>query len=137
MSFCPVHTFLVTSPLALTAVLRSVLVSLMREAPRQLLARELWASTGHAGGWWVRQQAYARSAAVGSMLGHMVGLGDRHLDNILLDRESGDLVHIDHSVTFDKGATLRVPEVVPFRLTQMLQVRMGSLGGRLSITPSG
>lgn len=56
------------------------------------------------------------------MLGYIVGLGDRHLDNILLDRETGEVVHIDYSVCFDKGAALRVPEVVPFRLTQMMQV---------------
>lgn len=38
------------------------------------------------------------------------------------DRESCELVHIDFSVCFDKGSTLSVPEVVPFRLTQMMQV---------------
>lgn len=46
----------------------------------------------------------------------------RHLDNILLDQASGEVVHIDYSVCFDKGAALRVPEVVPFRLTQMMEV---------------
>ena len=52
----------------------------------------------------------------------MLGLGDRHLDNILLDLASGQVVHIDFNLSFDKGALLRVPEVVPFRLTQLLQV---------------
>ena len=52
----------------------------------------------------------------------MLGLGDRHLDNILLDLASGQVVHIDFNLSFDKGAMLRVPEVVPFRLTQLLQV---------------
>jgi len=37
-------------------------------------------------------------------------------------RDSCELVHIDFSVCFDKGAGLAVPEVVPFRLTQMMQV---------------
>jgi PI-3-kinase-related kinase SMG-1 len=55
-------------------------------------------------------------------LGWLLGLGDRHLDNLLLDTESGELLHIDFSVCFDKGAGLGVPEVVPFRLTQMMQV---------------
>jgi hypothetical protein len=41
----------------------------------------------------------------------------------LLDTEGGELLHIDFSVCFDKGAGLGVPEVVPFRLTQMMQVR--------------
>lgn len=56
------------------------------------------------------------------MLGWMLGLGDRHLDNLLLDTDSGELIHIDFSVCFDKGAGLAVPEVVPFRLTQLMQV---------------
>ena len=55
-------------------------------------------------------------------VGHVLGLGDRHLDNILLDLASGQVVHIDFNLSFDKGALLRVPEVVPFRLTQLLQV---------------
>lgn len=40
-------------------------------------------------------------------------------------RDSCELVHIDFSVCFDKGASLAVPEVVPFRLTQMMQVGCG------------
>ena len=40
----------------------------------------------------------------------MIGLGDRHLDNILMDLASGEVVHIDWNVSFDKGARLKVPE---------------------------
>lgn len=61
------------------------------------------------------------------MLGWLLGLGDRHLDNLLLDTDSGELLHIDFSVCFDKGAGLAVPEVVPFRLTQMMQVGQGTV----------
>ena len=32
-------------------------------------------------------------------------------------------MHIDFNVVFDQGLRLRVPEIVPFRLTQMLKVR--------------
>ena len=60
--------------------------------------------------------------AVMSMVGYILGLGDRHLENILLDKRSAEIVHIDYNVCFEKGARLRVPEVVPFRLTQTLQV---------------
>ena len=35
------------------------------------------------------------------------------------------MVHIDYGVCFDKGAKLKVPEVVPFRLTPMLQAALG------------
>jgi len=53
------------------------------------------------------------------MVGHIVGLGDRHGENLLLDSVSGDIVHVDFSCLFDKGITLQQPEVVPFRLTQV------------------
>ena len=53
----------------------------------------------------------------------MLGLGDRHLDNILLDVGSGEVVHIDFNLAFDKGLQLRVPEIVPFRLTSTVKAR--------------
>ena len=55
-------------------------------------------------------------------VGYLLGLGDRHLDNILLDKHTGRVVHIDYNIVFDKGRQLRVPEIVPFRLTHTLQV---------------
>ncbi|KAI8852505.1 hypothetical protein BC829DRAFT_414483 [Chytridium lagenaria] len=59
--------------------------------------------------------------AMTSILGYIIGLGDRHLDNIMLDLRSGNVIHIDFNVCFEKGARLRVPERVPFRLTQNLE----------------
>ncbi len=84
-------------------------------SPRQLLARVLWAGGGSAALAWRRQQRYSRSLAVMSCMGHLLGLGDRHLDNILLEGREAGVVHIDYNVCWDKGAKLRVPEVVPFR----------------------
>lgn len=63
-----------------------------------------------------------------SIVGHMLGLGDRHLDNILMDFCSGDVVHIDYNVCFDKGQRLKVPEIVPFRLTQTMEAALGLTG---------
>jgi hypothetical protein len=48
-------------------VLRKVVSELARTAPRQLLARELFAGAAGPGAWWGRQQAYARCAAVTSL----------------------------------------------------------------------
>ena len=36
-------------------------------------------------------------------VGYVSGIGDRHVGNILIDTESGELVHIDHGVAFDQG----------------------------------
>ncbi len=75
--------------------------------------------------WFDRRVAYTRSTAAISVLGHVLGLGDRHCHNILLDEKSGEVVHIDLGVSFEAGRVLPVPEVVPFRLTRDLVDAMG------------
>lgn len=68
--------------------------------------------------WFNKRLAYTRSTAAISILGHVLGLGDRHCQNILLDTSTGEVVHIDLGVAFEAGRILQVPEVVPFRLTR-------------------
>ncbi|KAK4999791.1 Serine/threonine-protein kinase tel1 [Elasticomyces elasticus] len=75
--------------------------------------------------WFQKRLAYTRSTAAISMLGHVLGLGDRHCHNILLDEKSGEVVHIDLGVAFETGRVLPVPEVVPFRLTRDIVDGMG------------
>ncbi|ROW12568.1 hypothetical protein VMCG_00075 [Cytospora schulzeri] len=68
--------------------------------------------------WYVKRLAYTRTTAAISILGHVLGLGDRHGHNILLDQKTGEAVHIDLGVAFETGRILPVPEVVPFRMTR-------------------
>ena len=75
--------------------------------------------------WFVKRLAYTRSTAAISILGHVLGLGDRHGHNILLDAQSGEVVHIDLGVAFEGGRVLPVPELVPFRLTRDIVDGMG------------
>uniref|UniRef100_A0A0D3GKZ8 Serine/threonine-protein kinase ATR n=1 Tax=Oryza barthii TaxID=65489 RepID=A0A0D3GKZ8_9ORYZ len=78
---------------------------------------------------WIRARAaYAHTTAVWSMVGHIVGLGDRHGENILLDSTTGDCIHVDFSCLFDKGLLLEKPEVVPFRFTQNMVDGLGITG---------
>ncbi|CAE7532528.1 ATM [Symbiodinium sp. CCMP2592] len=78
--------------------------------------------------WHAARRAYARSTAVSSIVGYIVGLGDRHVNNILFDKRTGELIHIDFGITFEAGRLLQIPEMVPFRLTRDIVAGLGCLG---------
>ena len=78
--------------------------------------------------WYERRAAYTSSVAVASMSGYVLGLGDRHVSNILIDQASAEVVHIDLGVAFETGRLLPTPEKVPFRLTRDLVDGMGVAG---------
>jgi phosphatidylinositol kinase/protein kinase (PI-3 family) len=52
--------------------------------------------------WLAARSAYIRTCAVISMVGYVVGLGDRHGENILYDSTNGDTVHVDLNCLFEK-----------------------------------
>lgn len=78
--------------------------------------------------WYMARLAYTRTTAVISMGGYIIGLGDRHLDNVLIDKCNGRIVHVDFNLLFHQGETLPTPEIVPFRLTHNIVAAFGSLG---------
>lgn len=45
--------------------------------------------------WFERRRAYMHSVATTSMVGYILGLGDRHVQNILLDTNTAEVIHID------------------------------------------
>ncbi|MEE6472818.1 hypothetical protein FKM82_009734 [Ascaphus truei] len=78
--------------------------------------------------WFEKRLAYTRSVATSSIVCYIVGLGDRHVQNILIDEETAELVHIDLGVAFEQGKILPTPETVPFRLTRDIVDGMGITG---------
>nr|CCA18851.1 phosphatidylinositol kinase (PIK5) putative [Albugo laibachii Nc14] len=78
--------------------------------------------------WYQRRLAYTKSVAVNSIVGYIVGIGDRHSQNILIHEDSAELVHIDFGVVFDQALALFTPETIPFRLTRDIVDGMGATG---------
>jgi len=89
------------------------------------LYRVLWLKSRSSEAWLERRTNYTRSLAVMSMVGYILGLGDRHPSNLMLDRNTGKIIHIDFGDCFEIAMQReKYPERVPFRLTRMLTFAM-------------
>ena len=55
----------------------------------------LWMKSSNSEEWLERRTKYIRSLAVMSMVGYILGLGDRHPSNLMLDQTSDRVLHID------------------------------------------
>lgn len=81
----------------------------------------LWLKSTNSEEWLERRTKYTRSLAVMSIVGYILGLGDRHPSNLMLDKLSGRVLHIDFGDCFEVAMMReKFPERVPFRLTRML-----------------
>eukprot|EP00053_Salpingoeca_punica_P020177 m.209872 g.209872 ORF g.209872 m.209872 type:complete len:925 (-) comp17813_c0_seq1:564-3338(-) len=101
----------------------------LASTPGNDLAEILWEKSPSAEVWLQRRVNFTRSVAVMSMVGHVLGLGDRHLSNLMLDRFTGHVVHIDFGDCFEVAKQRdKFPERVPFRLTRMMINAMGVSG---------
>jgi len=88
-----------------TAFFESVLRSLRHLTAAAIagedLHKMLWLKSRNSEVWLERRTGYTRSTAVMSMVGYLLGLGDRHPSNLMLDRYSGKLLHIDFGDCFE------------------------------------
>jgi FKBP12-rapamycin complex-associated protein len=85
------------------------------------LERILWLRSTNSEIWMMRRANYTSSLAVMSMVGYILGLGDRHPSNLMLDRHTGKIIHIDFGDCFEVAMQReKYPEKIPFRLTRML-----------------
>ncbi|XP_049848979.1 uncharacterized protein LOC126316985 [Schistocerca gregaria] len=92
------------------------------------LANLMWLKSSSSQIWLNRRIRYTKSLAVMSMVGYLLGLGDRHSDNIMINRYSGGVIHIDFGDCLEASALCKEPEKVQFRLTRMLVNAMGATG---------
>lgn len=86
--------------------------------------------------WFNSRLIYSHGLAVCCIIGYILGIGDRHLNNILLDSRTGEPIQIDFGIAFDQGKSLPIPETVPFRLTRELVDGLGISGVEGSFTKS-
>ena len=64
---------------------------------------------------------FIKSMATFSIASYLIGVGDRHLENFLVDTTDGEVFGIDFGIAFGSGVQLAMPELMPFRLTQQIE----------------
>ena len=93
------------------------------------LRRAFWARARNSEAWLDSRTTFTRSLATMSMVGYLLGLGDRHPNNIMIQNDTGKVVHIDFGDCFEVAMHRDdFPEQVPFRLTRMLRNAMEVCG---------
>ncbi|CBH10310.1 phosphatidylinositol 3-kinase tor, putative [Trypanosoma brucei gambiense DAL972] len=91
--------------------------------------KAMWASASNCEMWLEQRQVFTTSSATTCMVGYILGLGDRHPNNVMIQRTSGLFVHIDFGDCFEVAMTRQMfPERVPFRLTRMIRNALDVFG---------
>ena len=81
----------------------------------------IWIKSKNSETWLNHRTNYSRSLAVMSIVGYILGLGDRHPSNLMMSKKTGKIIHIDFGDCFEVAMKReKFPEKVPFRLTRML-----------------
>lgn len=68
----------------------------------------------------VNRNELMKDISVINLSSYILGIGDRHLGNFLLDTKCCSLVSIDFGCSFGFGSQLPIPETIPIRLTPQL-----------------
>ncbi|EAY16382.1 PIKK family atypical protein kinase [Trichomonas vaginalis G3] len=89
----------------------------------------MWLKAPDAEAWVNHTSHFSRSTALMSIVGYIIGLGDRHPSNIMIQRYSGSVIHIDFGDCFEVTAKrAQLAETIPFRLTRMIVKALGQCG---------
>lgn len=75
-------------------------------------------------GFFFMRDNFIRTHATHSVVGWLLSIGDRHADNLLISKITGESIPIDFGYAFGVTAHLPIIELVPFRLTPQMQELM-------------
>ena len=93
------------------------------------LKKIIWIKSKDCESWFIRSTNFSRSSAVMSIVGYILGLGDRHFNNLLMNRKTGKIIHTNFGNCFEVAMNRdKFPEKVPFRLTRMIVRALGVTG---------
>ena len=91
------------------------------KVPWDLLRRYVRSMASSTEGYFVLRNKFITSYAVSSAASYILGIGDRHLSNLLIDTKSGQVIYIDFGMAFGHSTVnLQVPELMPIRLTRQI-----------------
>ena len=107
---------------------KALLSYVFTSTPADELTKIIWTKNDSCEQWLEYRRVYANTLATMSMVGYVLGLGDRHLNNLML-QHGGAVVHIDFGDCFEVAMHRpHFAEAVPFRLTRFLIAPLGVSG---------
>lgn len=111
--------------LAYEALQRQVLVEhferVQEIVPWDLMRRFVRSMAANTEAYFVLRNQFISSYAVASTCQYMLGIGDRHLSNWLIDMKTGRAIGIDFGMAFGHATmNIPVPELMPIRLTRQI-----------------
>ncbi|XP_059610251.1 DNA-dependent protein kinase catalytic subunit-like [Phlebotomus argentipes] len=109
--------------------IRKKFSELEKMIPKDLVRKALWDISISPECFFVLRNNFAKNLATMNIAHWILGIGDRHLGNLLFNTQNGHLVGIDFGMVFG-GATINqpIPELIPFRLTPKMVNVMNPFG---------
>ncbi|XP_067044034.1 DNA-dependent protein kinase catalytic subunit-like isoform X2 [Acropora muricata] len=89
------------------------------QVPWDLLRRSFIKLAASPEAFLILRSHFAKTHSCLSICQYILGIGDRHLSNFMVDMETGEMIGIDFGHAFGSATQfLPVPELMPFRLTR-------------------